>query len=400
MPGDRTGPGLPAPRRTGGDPRRRGGRVPRRVRAASGRGDRHRPGRTSHRLRRLLPERLRAGDAGTAVHPSERRCGGPGVARLRGVRPRTSRRRRRRLRPPGHHTGHPAPRRHPRDGGRGPGVDRGGARPRCRAHGTPGAVRPGGRHHLRWLGRHERHHRQPRRREGGRPARRRRRDGRLRGDGRAHRLRAPHGAAGRHPRARGRDRREGGQGGRLLHGDGARQLRTGQRRRWPHHAGGEVARRLLEVGQRSDPRRRDTGAARADPRAVPARRRPRGHPALGLPQHQRQRRDRRADRLRRAPRAVHHRPGLGRRVRDLAGDQGLRQSRDLPAHGRRHGRRRRAHPGGARRASTTWPTSCSTWCSPTAAGAPTASEDLGHQEFVLTYKSSEPTGPACLPMAR
>ena len=36
----------------------------------------------------------------------------------------------------------------------------------------------------------------------------------------------------------------------------------------------------------------------------------------------------------------------------------------------------------------------------TAAGAPTASEDLGHQEFVLTYKSSEPTGPACLPMAR
>jgi len=36
----------------------------------------------------------------------------------------------------------------------------------------------------------------------------------------------------------------------------------------------------------------------------------------------------------------------------------------------------------------------------TAAGAPTESEDLGHQEFVLTYKSSEPTGPACLPMAR
>jgi altronate hydrolase len=36
----------------------------------------------------------------------------------------------------------------------------------------------------------------------------------------------------------------------------------------------------------------------------------------------------------------------------------------------------------------------------TAAGVPTASEDLGHQEFVLTYKSSEPTGPACLPMAR
>jgi len=36
----------------------------------------------------------------------------------------------------------------------------------------------------------------------------------------------------------------------------------------------------------------------------------------------------------------------------------------------------------------------------TAAGALTASEMLGHREFVLTYKSSEPTGPSCLPMAR
>ena len=36
----------------------------------------------------------------------------------------------------------------------------------------------------------------------------------------------------------------------------------------------------------------------------------------------------------------------------------------------------------------------------TAAGRLTASERLGHREFVLTYKSSEPAGPACLPMAR
>lgn len=36
----------------------------------------------------------------------------------------------------------------------------------------------------------------------------------------------------------------------------------------------------------------------------------------------------------------------------------------------------------------------------TAAGRPTASERLGHREFVLTYKSSEPAGPACLPTAR
>lgn len=33
----------------------------------------------------------------------------------------------------------------------------------------------------------------------------------------------------------------------------------------------------------------------------------------------------------------------------------------------------------------------------TAAGEPTASERLGHQEFVLTYKSFEPTGRACQP---
>jgi len=33
-----------------------------------------------------------------------------------------------------------------------------------------------------------------------------------------------------------------------------------------------------------------------------------------------------------------------------------------------------------------------------AAGEPSASEALGHQEFILTYKSFEPIGPACLPV--
>src|SRR5882762_11886921 len=33
-----------------------------------------------------------------------------------------------------------------------------------------------------------------------------------------------------------------------------------------------------------------------------------------------------------------------------------------------------------------------------ASGERTKSEELGHQEFVLTYKSFEPIGPACLPM--
>jgi altronate dehydratase large subunit len=34
-----------------------------------------------------------------------------------------------------------------------------------------------------------------------------------------------------------------------------------------------------------------------------------------------------------------------------------------------------------------------------AAGRRSASEEMGHQEFVLTYKSFEPVGPACLPLA-
>lgn len=33
-----------------------------------------------------------------------------------------------------------------------------------------------------------------------------------------------------------------------------------------------------------------------------------------------------------------------------------------------------------------------------AAGAKTASEEMGHQEFILTYKYFEPIGPACLPL--
>jgi altronate hydrolase len=33
------------------------------------------------------------------------------------------------------------------------------------------------------------------------------------------------------------------------------------------------------------------------------------------------------------------------------------------------------------------------------AGGRTKSEDLGHQEFILTYKSFEPIGPSCLPAA-
>ena len=33
----------------------------------------------------------------------------------------------------------------------------------------------------------------------------------------------------------------------------------------------------------------------------------------------------------------------------------------------------------------------------TASGTPTISEQLGHREFILTYKTFEPAGPNCLP---
>ena len=34
-----------------------------------------------------------------------------------------------------------------------------------------------------------------------------------------------------------------------------------------------------------------------------------------------------------------------------------------------------------------------------AAGERTVSEQLGHQEFILTYKAFDPLGPSCLPLA-
>ena len=36
----------------------------------------------------------------------------------------------------------------------------------------------------------------------------------------------------------------------------------------------------------------------------------------------------------------------------------------------------------------------------TASGDPTASESLGHQEFIMTYKQFEPIGPSCLPVVQ
>ena len=96
---------------------------------------------------------------------------------------------------------------------------------------------------------------------------------------------------------------------------------------------------------------------------------------------------------------VRHRARLGGRLGHLAGDQGLRQSRHLPAHGRRHGRRCRPHPRRRRHARRGRRARSATSCVGLGAGGRTKSEELGHQEFILTYKSFEPIGPACLPAA-
>ena len=54
---------------------------------------------------------------------------------------------------------------------------------------------------------------------------------------------------------------------------------------------------------------------------------------------------------------------------------------------------------GARDASTRSAARSATSCSASPPASRTSSEELGHQEFILTYKSFEPIGPACLPAA-
>ena len=139
-----------------------------------------------------------------ALHAPERRRRRPGVAGLRGVRPGGARARRGRLRPAGDDARHPAGRRHPLDRRPRPGVGRRGPRPvhdrADRAHdaGTDlvvgticgGSDGTSGITANPVVGRvFDRHVA-----AGG--------TARLRGDRRAHRLRAPHGGARRDPGAR------------------------------------------------------------------------------------------------------------------------------------------------------------------------------------------------------
>ena len=90
-------------------------------------------------------------------------------------------------------------------------------------------------------------------------------------------------------------------------------------------------------------RHHQAGRRAALRRPVPAGRGARRRAALRLSQHQRQRRARRADRLRLARDPVHHRARLGGGLGRVAGHQGLRQPGNLPQAGRGHGRGRGPH---------------------------------------------------------
>ena len=70
----------------------------------------------------------------------------------------------------------------------------------------------------------------------------------------------------------------------------------------------------------------------------------------------------------------------------------------VQADGGRHGRRRRPHPRRPRDAARGRPRDLRPGRSASATASATKSEALGHQEFILTYKSFEPLGPACLPV--
>ena len=223
-----------------------------------------------------------------------------------------------------------------------------------------------------------------------------RRHRRLRGDGRADRLRAPHGQRAPSPPSSGGEIvARVDEGGRVLHRHGPRQLLAGQRRGRADHARGEGARRLLEVGQRTDPRRRHAGPARSRrPGLYLLDVVPEGASALGL--------SRTSTTTPRSPswsRAAHTSCCSPPAAARSSARRSRRWSRSAPTPRRTAG----------------WAT---TWTSTPGAsskvapridevadelidvilarprpGRPTASEALGHREFVLTYKSSEPTGP-------
>ena len=215
MAGHREDARLPARRRADRNPRLRRRRLPGRVRAPR-RPAHRRPvrgaGGAAHRLPRLLSERVRAPGPRGDVHPPQRRGGAPRLARLRGVQAERAPRGGPGFGPAGGDAGHPGLRRDGRDDRARAKLGRGAARRTAAARVPIRPRRPRRRHQVRRLRRTERGHDQPGGRTRLRSARRRGRDGHVRGDLRAHRLRGAHGVARRHPGARRRGPGRGGKG--------------------------------------------------------------------------------------------------------------------------------------------------------------------------------------------
>ena len=185
---------------------------------------------------------------------------------------------------------------------------------------------------------------------------------------------------------------------RLLRDAGLRQLRAGQCRRRTHDHRGEVARRLRQVRAVAHRRHHQAGhraAAQADstcstscptarcasafPTSTTTPRSPNSSPA--------------------ASHLILFSTGRGSVVGSAIAPvikvcanpetwQRMQDDMDVDA-GRILDGRRDAARGRAARSST--------WSPASPAARATKSEALGHQEFILTYKSFEPLGPACLP---
>ena len=289
-------------------------------------------GRPRHRLSGLLPERLRARHDGAALHPSQRRGRAAGLAR--GARASIARA----LREAIEATGRPvrtlviqAAGGTRRDGRGRPGL---GARSRGAALDAQPHRADGARRADRWGPSAA-----ARTRPAGltaNPAMGRAFDllveaggrGDLRGDGRADRLRAAHGwPCASPPSSAGRSCAAW-----------TRPPATTASMGYASFATGNAEGGLSTIEEKSLGAYAKSGTAPIAGllkpgdlppagRALSHRRRPGRRAAVRVSQHQRQCRDRRADRLRGPRHPVLDRPRLGRGLGDLAGDQGLRQPR-------------------------------------------------------------------------
>ncbi len=199
------------------------------------------------------------------------------------------------------------------------------------------------------------------------------------------------------PRPRRRNRRLRREGRTLLLDTRARQFRGRQCGRRPHDAGRKIARRICEKRCVADPRHREARRRAADGRPVSARRRAGWRAALRLSATSATTREI-AELIACGSHVILFTTGRGSVVgsaispvikvcanpstyRNLAGDMDVDAGRILEGRGTLEEVGREVFDVTVA----------------VAQGDASKSETLGHQEFILTYKTFEPVGPACLP---